>query len=199
MANTEQIIKEQLVKLPEDVRKAISSVDLRDKIKKIAEKHHLHIDQAGDLETETVLVMLGLEPTDDYKRNIKKALQISDTPAHAITFDVNKEIFMPIRESLKKAQEPNLVTPLLSKKEIHHPPLSEKSNLVTGLPSNLEARLPSEESEDIKEQIRKQQTVKPSVAPPTNLPTQQESNLEARPLSGEKKPSHIDPYREPIE
>ena len=71
MADIEQIIKEQLTKLPDDVKKAISSVDLRDKIKKIAEKNRLHIDQAGDLETETVLVMLGLEPTDDYKRNIK--------------------------------------------------------------------------------------------------------------------------------
>ena len=189
MDNIEQIIKEQLVKLPEDVRKAISSVDLRDKVKKISEKHHLHIDQAGILETETVLVMLGLESTDNYRGNLKKELQISDTSAQAITFDVNKEIFMPIRESLKKiSQEPASEVIKGTPKAIHHLPLTE--------------------SEEIKKQIKEQQAVKPTVVPPPNLPTQPDSTagessrqtgVQVESTDEQKKPSHVDPYREPIE
>ena len=201
MNNIQEIIKEQLPRLPKNVRDAISSIDLGDKIKKIADKNMLHIDQAGNLETETVLVMLGLEPTADYKENIRRELNVSRDRAQTITADIDKEIFMTIRESLKKiSQEPASEVIEQTQNIIHHPPLSD-------------------ESQEIKKQIEKQQAPKKVGAPPPNLPTgaptepsrpnsalqnlggqtePKEPNLEARPPS-EKKPAHIDPYREPVE
>lgn len=194
MDETQEIIKEQLKKLPKDLRDAISSVDLRDKIRKISEKHHLHIDQAGNLEDETVLVMIGLEPTADYKENLKRELNISRDRAQAITADMDKEIFAQVRQSLKKISESRILDDEHSnsneanfqREEIHHSPLV---NLVTPLPS---------ESEEIKRQIAEQRKIKPTVPVPPNLPTG-EPNGEARPLNLEKKPIHIDPYREPVE
>ena len=167
------------------MKEAISSVDLREKIKKIADKNKLHIDQAGNLENETMLVMLGLEPTDDYKENIRRELNITRDRAQAVTADVDKEIFSAIRESLRKITEEDEVPDNDQKdslkdtrQAIQYPPLDE--------------------SEEIQQQIREQQEVKPVAPLPPNLPTG-EPNGEARPLSGEKKPIHIAPYREPIE
>ena len=57
---------------PEDVRTAITSVDLRNKLRSVAEKHRLHVDQAGALENETMLVMLGLEHPRDYIQNLER-------------------------------------------------------------------------------------------------------------------------------
>lgn len=239
MDKTQEIIKEQLRKLPQNIRDAISSIDLGDKIRKIADKNMLHIDQAGDLETETVLVMLGLEPTADYKENIRRELNISRDRAQTITADIDKEIFMTIRESLKRinpgtetkqeSEAPKEIHPVRSNPPdadanqqadrtsygIHHPPLDEsddKPHLVT---PPLSEPL-SDESEEIKRQVAQQKVTKPIVVPPPNLPIQparqnfagqnlsgqaepKESHLEARPISEEKKPTHIDPYREPIE
>lgn len=189
MDETQEIIKEQLKKLPKDLKDAISSVDLRDKIRKISEKHHLHIDQAGNLENETAFVMIGLEPTADYKENLKRELNISRDRAQAITADIDKEIFARVRQSLKKISESHILNDEHSnpneadfqREEIHHPPFV---NLATPLQS---------ESDEIKRQITEQRKIKSTAPAPPNLPTGAPSEIE------EKKPSHIDPYREPIE
>lgn len=108
MDNTQQIIKKQLNTLPSDIKKAILSVDLREKLKMIAEKNNFHIDQAGNLENETMFVMLGLESPDNYENNIKREMRISEEQAKLITADINKEIFLPIRESLREMHKEEL-------------------------------------------------------------------------------------------
>ena len=214
MDETQEIIKEQLKKLPDDVKKAFASVDLRAKIKKISEKHRLHIDQGGELENETVLVMLGLEPLGNYKRNLKRGLQISDARAQAIIFDIDKEIFVNIRESLKKiSQEDDMETEERKQDSINHPPFEKESDLenkfvdvsadVTNSlneEKNIEENKKVEESEEIKMEIARWQIIKPSVPPP-NLPTEKtdEPPHSGDEFSNKKKPFHIDPYREPID
>jgi len=103
--NTKKIIEEQLEKLPKDIRDAILSADLPEKFKTIANKHKLRIDQGGTLETETMLVMLGLEHPDDYTSNLKKEAGMSDEEAEKIAEEVSRTIFLPIRASLQKLHE----------------------------------------------------------------------------------------------
>ena len=94
--------------LPEDIKKVISDADLPTKIENIANKNDLHIDQSGGLVTEVYLVMLGVDKSDNFAKNISKNLGISLNLAIAIEGDINKEIFLPIRESLmemSKVQE----------------------------------------------------------------------------------------------
>ena len=192
MDKTQEIIKEQLKTLPKIIKDAISSVDLGEKIKKIADKNMLHIDQAGDLENETVFVMLGLEPVEDYKENIRKELNISRDRAQAITAEIDKEIFMSIREAIKNTANDNRSEmPEIkdqTQQEIHHsnlttPPLSTQNVDQADLSS--EALAKEEESEDIKQQIAKQQETHHTAPPPPNLPTgQTDSNLEARSPGG---------------
>lgn len=221
MDESQEIIKEQLEKLPKSIRDAIASVDLGSKIKKIADKNMLHIDQAGNLENETLFVMLGLEPTVDYKENIRKELNISRDRAQSITADIDKEVFMQIRESLKKVQNSpsDTIDKPQEKKEINH------VNLETQ-PTKKESTIDMvKESEDIKQRVTKQQIAKSVVPPPSNLPTsepvagqQQDQSLKIQPSDGEEKdkqqnnnennsspvlkknkPYSTDPYREPIE
>jgi len=214
MDETQEIIKEQLKKLPEDVRKAFASVDLRAKIKKISEKHRLHIDQGGELENETVLVMLGLESANDYKINLKRGLQISNSRAQAIIFDIDKEIFVNIRESLKKiSQEDDMETEDGKQDPINHPSFEKESDSENKFADisvdttnslnkekNTEEDKKAEESEEIKMEIARWQIIKPSVPPP-NLPTEKtdESPHSGDEFSSKKKPFHIDPYRELID
>ncbi|MDP3726088.1 MAG: hypothetical protein Q8R36_02730 [bacterium] len=101
-SDTQKIIQEQFKVLPKDVQSAILAVDLRKKLQTITEKHRLHLDQAGVLETETLFIMLGLEHPKDYIANITRELHIDAEHAKKIAVDINEQIFRPIRESLKK-------------------------------------------------------------------------------------------------
>ncbi len=103
--DTEQIIKERLEVLPEEIKMAIKSTDLAVKFNAISEKHSLLLDKNAILQNETMFVMLGLESTNDFVRNIERELDISRNEAVAITMDINKEIFDPLRSSLQKMQE----------------------------------------------------------------------------------------------
>jgi len=102
MAN--KIITERFKILPKSIQDALLSANLPEKLIRTAEKYQLHIDQAGALETETHLVMLGLETPNDYAKNIQKALNISSEIAGQIANDINNEVFLSIRKSLKQLQ-----------------------------------------------------------------------------------------------
>lgn len=99
---TQKIIAEQMKKLPKDVIEAIISVDYKTKLQEITHRQKLLIDQAGKLEMETTLVMIGLEPLSDYIANIQRELEITNIRAKEIAMDVSENIFKPIRDSLQK-------------------------------------------------------------------------------------------------
>lgn len=105
MDETKEILINQFNKLPKDVQDAILSVNLRSKMQFITKKNNLHIDQAEALENETVFVMLGLEHPANLVANIAKNLEVSEEKAAAIAGNINDEIFLKIRESLKKIFE----------------------------------------------------------------------------------------------
>lgn len=128
----QEIIKNRYKELPADIQEAIKSNDLAGKFNAIAEKHGLHIDQNGALQTETILVMLGLEPTTDYVNNLERNLNISRTEAISIAADVNTDILNAIKNSLRTMQDGQ------ETEEV-----DEKESLVTTVPSNLPTASPS--------------------------------------------------------
>lgn len=105
MNYSEQILKARFEQLPKDVKKAIMATPWEEKLNQISNKHSLHIDQAGHLGEETVLVMFGIEHTDSLIPNIVKHVEVSEEKAEAIAEDLNREIFLKVRESLKKIFE----------------------------------------------------------------------------------------------
>ncbi|MFA7252378.1 MAG: hypothetical protein WC027_00795 [Candidatus Paceibacterota bacterium] len=97
---TEKIIAEQMKKLPKDVIAAIISVDYKTKLQEITKAQKLLIDQAGKLEMETTLVMIGLEPLADYVANLQRELGVARVKAQEVATMVSENIFKPIRDSL---------------------------------------------------------------------------------------------------
>ena len=102
---TQKIIIDKIKSLPEDIKTAISSVDRQLELQKITERQNLLIDQAGKLETETTLVMIGLEPLSGFVENLARELEIPLPRAKEIALDVSEHIFKPIRESLQKMSD----------------------------------------------------------------------------------------------
>ncbi len=100
--NTQDIIKARFKELPLEVQKAITATDLTDKFDQLSKKYSLRIDQSGNLQTETLLVMLGLEKPADYIDNLVKNAELSRETATKLGADVNTEILGSIRKTLEE-------------------------------------------------------------------------------------------------
>lgn len=94
-------IKKRLAELPVDVRQAVESVDLGEKIRAVGTRHGLHIDQLATLEDEITLVMLGFADPSEFAERLERELQLSAEQAAQVTGEVVEEFFLPIRESMK--------------------------------------------------------------------------------------------------
>ncbi|MFA6227397.1 MAG: hypothetical protein WC631_02895 [Candidatus Paceibacterota bacterium] len=103
------ILKINLLKqyksLPTEVQKFVLSEKLPSQLLEISNKNKLLIDQAGGLETETTLILLGVQSLKDFVSNLSKNLGIPRDKALIIANDVDTLIFKNIRESLKKISD----------------------------------------------------------------------------------------------
>jgi hypothetical protein len=98
---TQNIFKDHFKKLPPELQKAVMANDLRQKLVVLTQKYRLHIDKAGVLENEVVLVLMGLENPDEFVNNARRELGLSPEDARGLARDVNDQIFHPIRETLE--------------------------------------------------------------------------------------------------
>lgn len=98
-------LKQQFNSLPVSLQQAIYNVDVPTKIQKIIEDNKLMIDQGGKLLMETLLILLGVEPMEDFIGNLVKNIGISSIQSSVITHDINESIFKAVREELKKINE----------------------------------------------------------------------------------------------
>lgn len=103
--NSKGEIEQRLAELPDDVRSAVLSAQLGEHVREIGQKHNLHIDQIGMLEDETMLVMLGFFPPETFSEQIAEQLRIPEADAALVAQEVNDQIFLPIRESMKRFTE----------------------------------------------------------------------------------------------
>ena len=97
-----QKIKARIAELPQDVQDAILANDFEDRIAKIGQANRLHIDQIGSLGDETMLIMLGFASPQGFEGRLQQNLHLYDEQAATIAQAINNEIFLPIRESMKK-------------------------------------------------------------------------------------------------
>ena len=100
--NIAERVQKRMAELPEDVRQSIQSSNFDKKLQDIAAKHQLHIDQTGGLEDETLLVMMGFTEPAEFAKHIENQARVPQGKAQQIAGDVSQQIFLPIRESMKK-------------------------------------------------------------------------------------------------
>lgn len=94
-------VQRRMAELPADVQAAIASAEFEKKVQAIGQRQGLHIDQMEKLGDEIMLVMLGFMSTENFTSNIASEVGVDAEKAARITADVNAEILLPIRESLK--------------------------------------------------------------------------------------------------
>jgi hypothetical protein len=104
MQNIQDIIKERYTQIPPELQQAIASVDLPSKFEAISKKYSLRIDQSGELQTETALIMLGLKPGSDFIKNLTENAELKKEQAQLIADEVNAEIFGKIRAFLRNME-----------------------------------------------------------------------------------------------
>ena len=111
----QQITKEQIAKLPKESQDAINSFDWGNIVAEIGKKYLLDEDEITDLQTETLLVLIGLEYGEFYAQNIENEVGTSKNEADKIAEEAYQKIFLPISDILvekikrnEKVKNPNL-------------------------------------------------------------------------------------------
>jgi|GEM_PF-5219472 hypothetical protein len=98
--SSEEVIKKQLENIPSGVRNAILRINSSGYIQKFSEKYGLRIDQAGALEKELLVVLLGLDNSSSFRNNLINSGKISSEIASNIARDISAEVFDSVRHEL---------------------------------------------------------------------------------------------------
>lgn len=204
-------------KVPEEVRRAVTSVSFEQSLQDIGKKFSLNVDRLGEVASEAGLLMLGLTEPLQFVHNLERRLTISHEQATAIGQAVNASIFRPVRGALKEIYdqpiEPSVepadaiaaATPppasLSEQREellaaIEHPPTGGVVYPSPPPPAREEISSVGEQTQVLPQKNEKKnhengETVTPdAISEPLSSPTV---------VRKEVKHYTVDPYREPIE
>jgi hypothetical protein len=160
--------------IPEDVLNIIKSSSVYIKLEEIGNKFDLNIDQVGELNVLTEQVMIGKLPSSKYIDSVAKELEITRDKAREIVETINSDIFIMVKESIRKAQEKAELdlTPPPPTPVIRSPYLNKPAPVVKQAPSLIEKHIePSPVQNVVEKQVEAQiEKALPTPPPPTNLP-----------------------------
>ena len=95
-----QKIKEGMVDLPREIQEAIGTFSWGGVVEEIGKKYSLSEDEVNDLQTETGLVLIGLEYGNAFASNIETEVGTSHEEAQKIAEEIDQKVFKSIYESL---------------------------------------------------------------------------------------------------
>ncbi|MDE1919337.1 MAG: hypothetical protein KGH56_01425 [Patescibacteria group bacterium] len=84
--------------LPPQIRSFIASGKAREATRQIMAKYRLHIDQAGVLGREIILLLVGIKNPDEFLRALAEEAKLDQKTIGSIVQDVNEQVFIPLRE-----------------------------------------------------------------------------------------------------
>ena len=187
---TKEELAQKFAALPANIASYVYSSDMEEALQAITEKHQIHIDQMGVLETEVVDTLIGAESGETFTSRITESLEINETKASAVADDVNRLVFLKIRESMQEASEAKIII------QPEPPPLATSK-----VPAIAEPLLPTMQTQTL-QPVKKEPPSMPAaeqmltqktVSTPTSMPATSPTTL-ATPTSYK-----TDPYREPPE
>ena len=101
-----QIIQEEVMKLPKEMRDAINAFDWVKATEEIGRKFLLSESEINDFQLETLLVLVNLEYPHLYENNIENNVGVGKEKASQIARETYQKIFRPIDdifvENIKK-------------------------------------------------------------------------------------------------
>lgn len=105
---TQNIIKEEMTKLPERTQKSINSIDWVNISENIGKKYLLNDEQINNLQLETFLVLIGLVNEDKYIENLKKYIKLDENKILTLEKDVVEKIITPVINYYKNSNNSEL-------------------------------------------------------------------------------------------
>ncbi|MEK7606446.1 MAG: hypothetical protein AAB458_02550 [Patescibacteria group bacterium] len=95
-----KVIQNRLAELPESVRSAIAHINYPQQVQNLMQRFQLRLDQAGIVDREIMLVLLGMEHPDILLNNLVREGGIARDVATQIVNDLNENIFKAIKQDL---------------------------------------------------------------------------------------------------
>jgi glutaredoxin-related protein len=199
--STEYLIKAHLKTLPESVKLAINSFDWNKEVFDVGRKYSLHLDNIGEIETEVILVILGLISPKDFYDQMVHRIGLKEEVALDVASEINEKVFLRIRDFMKN---------YYSQKEESDLGIKTQEKRVL---QNAGIRI-GEDSEELETSKNPddEEEVEVKIPPLDYTPTKEKvlvnsapaipdirSKLENPQVFKGKSTAYLDPYREPIE
>ncbi|PIR70318.1 MAG: hypothetical protein COU46_02120 [Candidatus Niyogibacteria bacterium CG10_big_fil_rev_8_21_14_0_10_42_19] len=102
---TPEQLREKFLKLPQDLRDAVFSEEISVTITAIGKKYNFLLDKIGELDDEAMNVVFGITHPKDFISNLETRLKIDRKTAGEIANEINQQVFLKLRESLKKVHK----------------------------------------------------------------------------------------------
>ena len=130
----EESIKQVMQTLPPSIRHYLGQGKYSVVASNLMIKYSLHIDQGGILENSLVLLLRGVDNQDEFAAALKDEAKIPENIVSNIMTDVNAQIFVPLREEMRKGTAPVTQQQKQTPVEIR-PPQAQPSAPRSGAPS----------------------------------------------------------------
>lgn len=98
----EESIKQVMQTLPPPIKQYLEQKKYSAVVSRMMTKYTLHIDQAGVLEREIMLLLMGIDNPAEFAQALVGEAKLDQQVASGITKDVNEQIFIPLREEMRK-------------------------------------------------------------------------------------------------
>lgn len=98
-------IFENYEKLPEELKDALTSVNISDQLFEIGKKFNLTVEKMGLMAEEIGYIILGFTKPQEFTSLLQKNLEVDTEIAGYIASEINHKIFFPLREALKQAHQ----------------------------------------------------------------------------------------------
>lgn len=103
--NLQEEFAKRFKMLPPVVQNAITSAEVQQHLRSLADTHKLHLDQWQKLENEVMLILLGFEKIENLIPNLMKEIGLDGATAIMIGADISKVVFEPVRKELERLLE----------------------------------------------------------------------------------------------
>lgn len=100
MEFTNEQLKKAYKGLPENIKTAISEIDVFATIKDIAKKNDLTTDKIVAIAEEASFVLFGVKPAKKFDDALREKIGIDEDTAGKIVHEINERIFNKIRKNL---------------------------------------------------------------------------------------------------
>lgn len=224
----EESITQVVQGLPPVIRAYVTGGKYTDVSRRLMSKYGLRVDQAGVLERELALILMGVDTPDEFTEALAKEAALDQKVIADIVRDVNDQIFIPLREAEDEERRRSIApvftpapapTPAPVEKFVEEKPKEVIRLVVPSLPTPppapLDKTLPTENQKDrVLLSDHEEKHIELS-AQATSIASASVGSVVAAPIQSVPTPPRplplpptpaapitaysVDPYREPID